>query len=367
MDTYSLLAHCARTECSAAHYRQLAQEATGFTEWETVPAQAEAHGLSPLLYVHLRSAGVQVPRSVERKLRALYLRHRHANGVRMRVLSEMLTAFEAAGIQAVVLKGGALCHLIYPQPGLRPMRDLDLLVRGKPAARRAQGVVALLDGYVPQPRDKDAHGAHLTSTLRRDNLRISVEIHYDLPGLGMDKPIAFSPQPGGPTAYTLGYEETLWYLCQHMTAHANVFESTRLVWVADVVGFAEHFVAEIDWERIKEQFPAALDRLSLLHFVTPLSEALLRQAPLEIGRAPRGIGDDFQGWPRLSLAAQRRKGYWRILRDTLFPSEWWLRLHYGLGSAGSLFWYRWLRHPLDILGWARQLLLERMRGRASSA
>ena len=40
----------------------------------------------------------------------------------------------------------------------------------------------------------------------------------------------------------------------------------------------------------------------------------------------------------------------RILQDTFFPSGWWLRLHYGLDSAQPLFWYRWFRHPLYILG-----------------
>jgi len=94
--------------------------------------------------------------------------------------------------------------------------------------------------------------------------------------------------------------------------------------------------------------------------MTPLPEALLNQAPLIIGRAPQGIGQDFQGWPRSSLAAQREKGYRRILRDTFFPSEWWLRLYYGLGSAGILFWHRWVRHPLAILGWVKQFLHERL-------
>jgi len=39
-----------------------------------------------------------------------------------------------------------------------------------------------------------------------------------------------------------------------------------------------------------------------------------------------------------------------MLTDTFVPSEWWLRLHYGLNSAQPLFWYRWFKHPLYILG-----------------
>ena len=49
-----------------------------------------------------------------------------------------------------------------------------------------------------------------------------------------------------------------------------------------------------------------------------------------------------------------------MLRDTLFPSEWWLRLRYKLSSTHSLFWYRWVRHPLYILGQTARAILERL-------
>jgi len=165
----------------------------------------------------------------------------------------------------------------------------------------------------------------------------------------------------GVTAYALDYEEMLWHICQHMIQGANVFSGTRLIWVADIVSFAEKFIAKINWEKVKKQYPLILNVLSLVHFMTPLSASLQAQASLKIGHEPQGIGVDFQGWPRSSLSAQRHKGYWRILQDSFFPSEWWLRLHYGLESESSLFWYRWVRHPLDILGWIKQLLGERMR------
>jgi len=56
----------------------------------------------------------------------------------------------------------------------------------------------------------------------------------------------------------------------------------------------------------------------------------------------------------------REKGYRRVVRDTLLPSEWWLRLRYQVGSARPLFWYRWVRHPLHILGHVVRAMLERL-------
>jgi hypothetical protein len=362
-----LLTLSARAECAARHYQQLAQEAIKLKEWAGVPAQAAAQGVAPLLYVHLQAAGVQLPSVVNLALQGLYLRNRWANQVRTRVLRDMLIAYKAAAIPVLVLKGAALSHLVYPEPGLRPMSDTDILVP-KSEARRAQSLLAGLGFDAPLPPNGTLPDKHMAgATFHTEGLCVGVEIHYNLFGkdapvsMTMDDltvaPLPFSLPPDGLTAYTLGYEDMLWHLCQHLCVINALFGRCRLIWAADIVSFAERFATEIDWEQVKARYPLILNTLSLLHFMTPLSETLLAQAPLKIGRAPQGIGEDFRGWPNASLAAQRRKGYWRILRDSFFPSEWWLRLYYGLGSARPLFWYRWVRHPLHILGWVKHLLL----------
>jgi hypothetical protein len=151
-------------------------------------------------------------------------------------------------------------------------------------------------------------------------------------------------------AYTLGYEDMLGHLCLHLTSHVNMVDFARLIWVADIVSFAERFVSAIDWERVQRQSPFVLDTLSLLHCTTPLSDELLSAAPIKIGPAPEGIGVEYQGWPQTWGKGWRSNGYCRVLRDTLFPSEWWLRMRYQLGSTRPLFWYRWLHHPFYILG-----------------
>jgi hypothetical protein len=48
-----------------------------------------------------------------------------------------------------VLKGAALAHLVYPEPLLRPMRDIDILVRAEEVYRG----YALLPqiGFTPPP------------------------------------------------------------------------------------------------------------------------------------------------------------------------------------------------------------------------
>jgi hypothetical protein len=389
MDTsYRLLALCARAEWFAAHDKLLVQAAAQIPDWEIVPARAEAHGMAPLLHAHLRSAGIHPPRPVTRQLQGLYLQHRRANQIRADVLREILAAFETAGVQALILKGAALSHLVYPEPGLRPMSDIDLLVsRSDPA--KAQEALAGLGFDAPLPSRGALPHRHLAAaTLRREGLLVQVEIHHQLSSTYFDNAVSYlrnrfspntarrsstraarvngltvSPRPLpalGRSASTLGLEDMLGHLCQHLLSHINVWDYGRLIWVADIVSLAERFASEIDWDHVRRRYPDVLDTLAVLHFATPLSQELLATAGVKVGHAPKDIGREYQGWPQTRPREWRRRGYSRVLCDTLFPSEWWLRLRYKLGSTRPLLWSRCVRHPFHILGHVGRTLLERM-------
>ncbi len=365
-----LLTLCARTEYEAIAPEPLRQAAHNFTDWEQLSAEAERQGLGPLLYTHLQAAGAQPPPPVKRTLQGLYLRHRHANRVRAQAMVEILTAYRDVGIEPLLLKGAALAHMLYPQPGLRPMSDLDLLVKTN-HARQAQQTLVELGYRAPLPSAGQLPGKHLLAATRQlEGLTVSVEIHHNLFNIGTPASLTLdeltaSPFPfalNGLTAYTLPHEEMLWHLCQHLILIGQPF---RLIWLADIVGLAERFTTDIDWDRLKHQYPLVLSTLSLFHFITPLSDRLRRSASLKIGRVPQGIGHEFEGWPRTSLKAQQRagKGIGQIMRDTFWPTEWWLRLYYGQGSTRPLFPVRWGHHPLRILTWAAQLVAKRIAGK----
>jgi Uncharacterised nucleotidyltransferase len=56
------------------------------------------------------------------------------------MFEDVSSAMAQAGVPLLVLKGAALAQLVYEDPRLRPMRDVDLLVR-KTDARRALDVL----------------------------------------------------------------------------------------------------------------------------------------------------------------------------------------------------------------------------------
>lgn len=368
--TYHLLAACARAECDPAQQHHLVHAAEQVTTWDALPTQAQMHGLAPLAYRHLRAANVTLPRTVQRDLNALAIQSRLASQTNLKVLGEIVREYQAAGIRVLMLKGAALNYLLYPEPGLRPMRDLDLLV-SRADLERAQLLLGEMGFSAPMTfAGRHAEHRHLSAaTLHRDGYVIEVELHHNLfePGaspilMGLPDltcpPISFSLGTADLVGWTLGYADMLWHLCQHLVESTNVFSSVNLIWVADIVSFAERFQTQIDWAQVKRQYPIVLSTLALLHFLTPLSGDLVRRAQLTLGLEPPGMWDDFQKSPRTTPEDQMHQDYRQTLHHAANPSAWWLRLHYGLGSARPLRWHHWLAHWMYL---ARRLIHVRRR------
>jgi hypothetical protein len=357
-----ILALCARVEGNPAQQERLAREIGSFDRWDELIRQAERHGLGPLLYTHLQAIEPPLPVPAKRALQGLYLRHRQASAIRSRELARILSALQTAEIDPLVLKGAALAHLIYPDPGLRPMRDIDLLVN-KSAARRTQDTLLKL-GYTLQNQIPDAQH-HLPPVGRQvEGLWVYVEVHTAIwpetwawNSIPVDQlsQTAISFEFDGLSARTLGREETLWHVFRHAL---SLPEQVRLISLVDVVGVVETWLGEMDWDKVKRAHTRVWNGLPMIHHLTPWSDQVLEQLEFDVSTVQQGVGHFYQGWPRYGLASMRIRSLRQGLRDTLLPSEWWLRLYYGVGGE-SYSWYRWVRHPLHILDWAfRQLVAD---------
>ena len=353
-----LLALCARWPGHTGQYAQLRQHAQAVSDWDAIPMGAEAHGLVPLLYTHLQAAGVALPPHIKQQLQGYYIQHAHATRVRAHVLTDILGRFQAAGIGVLVLKGAAIAYLVYSQPVLRPMRDIDILVRAADVYRAYELLPEI--GFTP-PRGAH-HGLgpdhhHLTAIKRvADGVSVSLELHHALHlneiGREPQRFEAFAPTAqhfmvGSSSAQTLGREETLWHLYRHTFCMPVSYEPLRLIWVADLISLVEAWADELDWERVQRQYRAVYRILPLLHSLSPWSDAIIERLKLPVARLPIHAGAGYQGWPRYSLAQQRTKGLLGILHDSIFPSPWWLRLYYGQGPSPNGYCWAWLAHQ----GW----------------
>jgi len=362
-----LIATCACAESHPAQVRQLEEQAECYDDWVTLPERAESIGSAPLVFEHLQFAGITIPEDSRRALSALTIRHRQANQIRYSILVEILSAFNDEDIGALVLKGAALANTVYPRPGLRPMRDIDILVREKDALRAQQKLIDL--GFdAKQPRIGGNGAKHHLPPAQRvvDGLNVSVEIHHKLFPYAADAPTYEDLSAGsisflvnGVTAQTLAHEDTLWHIYRHSFGPPLIDQPIRLIWVADFISLVEKYAEEIDWEKVKRSYPEVWNVLPVFHFLTPWSDNVLGRLNIEIDPPPKGIGQTFQGWPQSSLALQRQKGLREFLADTFWPSEWWLQLYYGVSRPSLRWWWiRLLGHPLHIAGWLLQYVRE---------
>ena len=160
-----------------------------------------------------------------------------------------------AGLEPVVFKGPAVAAR-YPEPGLRPMDDIDLLL---PEAdhRRALDALGHVGWQVARPAGRDTNATVLT---HREMPSFFLEVHYALEGVSQ-RVTALDPgtlwamrQPlecAGTSAFGLPPAEELVVLAAHAGGPHHRF--VRLVWMADlamIVGAAAPHGAGVDWDRV---------------------------------------------------------------------------------------------------------------------
>jgi hypothetical protein len=254
-----------------------------------------------------------------------------------------------AGVAFLILKGAALAHLVYGDPRLRPMRDVDLLVR-RADLERAHGVLArcgfALNG--PAVPRHHHHTQAMASTV--EGAMVTVELHHELlvrtPFVARreyDDLIgnAQSFSWDGAICHTLGCEDMLW----HVYAHSFVINTTRpgairLVSVADLVQAVEAWVDRIDWDLLRRRYGRMLRALWVLDDLVPWSPRVAQQLRELMRRRPTSVcPHPIDSDPRLTAT---------VIRDVLWLPEWWFRMRYGVVHRDSWLWYRSVGHPACV-------------------
>ena len=93
-----------------------------------------------------------------------------------RNIATLLAAWNAVGVESVLLKGFMLAEFAYPVPGLRPYGDIDILVRPEQLVSLVQAALAVGwtdDGYSRRPAEWTHEIAHLYSP----DGQIRLELH----------------------------------------------------------------------------------------------------------------------------------------------------------------------------------------------
>ena len=211
--------------------------------WRKLGAMAEEHRLEPWLSNLWPEPPPDCPpafpaswRAARRAAALAWLGH-------LRTQALVQAALDEAAIAALWLKGARLAQL-YPAPELRPMRDLDLLVR-EGELERALGALRAL-GYRSTEPGRAADWHHLPP-LVHDELT-PIELHRRL--------WTASPrQPGDLWERAVRHDGALYPCTAHLAAHCAVHGviSHRLdagpAMLLDMAMLAD---AGLDWSRVRE-------------------------------------------------------------------------------------------------------------------
>jgi hypothetical protein len=133
-------------EAAREHVLDLLSEGV---EWPQFVAAAKAHAVAPLMCSALAQPPLSpvVPADVLSDLHRWYLLNSASNLLWQHELTRIVRGLSQDGISPVLLKGAALLHTVFPDPGLRQLRDLDLLVHPTELAAAERQLDQL--GYAP--------------------------------------------------------------------------------------------------------------------------------------------------------------------------------------------------------------------------
>jgi hypothetical protein len=248
-------------EARAAWTRWRALEDVGvldFSSWQLLPlAWRNLHGLG-------------MTDEVLEQGRGFHRYHWARNQQLLRQAAVAVRAWQARGVPVVVLKGAALAAGVYPDPGLRPMADVDLLVPPERAGEVADWLQA--DGWQPQesyPQWADVSLETLQSfNWQRGTERLDLHWHVlhrctrpEVTRLFWERarPLALA----GADALQLAPEDAFLHVCSHGVQYSS---QAPFRWLADAAWILRRAGAgAFDWTRVVDLAERTGTSLPLRH------------------------------------------------------------------------------------------------------
>ena len=336
------------------------------------------HGVGGLLFYWLRKMklGSSLPRDVYRGLHDIYESLLNIAEDHQEVLKRILMRFNDSRVELVLLKGAQLGHIDYPHFSLRPMGDIDLLVKESDQLRIIKLMLEMGFSLYETSQTCDKFFIRQISKRRKKKTHkpIFIEVHSNLQvhirlnksfSVDMDEfwnSIQEKATAGFPFLQ-LCPTYNLIYLCSHLGEH----HFSRLIWAYDIALLIHRHREEIDWGKLEDLCGRMKIRSPLYYslslcrefFQIPIPEKVLKGLSPSWGR--RKIGQFLMRRNLLFPEQSRVSRFSRFLIKALsidswveamlwflFPTREWIKQQYSVQGTHKIYPY-YLFHPVLYL------------------
>lgn len=152
-----------------------------FEAWSSSICMDDIEGgsfrLIPMLYKTISPLKPTFPE--QERMKGIYRYFLFQSRLQMHQSLEILDAFEQAKIETMLLKGAALIAAYYESPALRPMNDIDLLVKSKDAEAAFEVLLSL--GWKCQSHRDFQQAFHSTQSISlKKEGSVDVDLHWNV-------------------------------------------------------------------------------------------------------------------------------------------------------------------------------------------
>ncbi|MBN1380887.1 MAG: nucleotidyltransferase family protein [Deltaproteobacteria bacterium] len=224
------------------------------TDWQDILQTSTRFRTTPYLYHTLKPLfpSLKVPADIKKQMQAVYYLSAARNMKVYQQILKLVTEFNKHNIDVILLKGTHLAQFVYGNIALRPMSDIDLLVKKADLAKASH--ILIDQGYSTKTKDLGISEAHLPPF--RGKNKITIELHFNIYRWPLTERFAIddlwkqahATSLHGINVLTLSPEDLLIHICVHASI-LHGFEGGIKSFI-DISRTVEHYGTALDWQRL---------------------------------------------------------------------------------------------------------------------
>lgn len=291
-------------------------------DWNAIIQKSAGHRVAPLLYYCLSNNNVDapIPDHVIQKLRSLYYNNSFINTRIFFELAEVLKSFDKENIRVIVLKGFAVGGLIYDNIALRPMSDIDLLVKSEDILR-IDSILSELGWENKLKQMFSKNKKRVTGDLIYSKGSIFIELQTSLrlmPKLDPWKEVSFV-KINEVKISILKLDDFLLHLCLHINEHI-CYGFSDLIRLCDIMEMLKNFGDQLDWKYIENTAKINKSEEILCRILRILGDVPSIHLPFNIGKLTKD-GLSLSIYDLLHIPQPKGNSAMKLTLSTCFKSE----------------------------------------------